>query len=107
MEKNEDDLNYLLGGKTDPETKKFDQPKQLHVKYILFQNQLWVNRRSILQYLDSEIQRVHDNHIPNINNYWDQSKIEYLETLRKFFTDLDPSKESAKNTDKPEEDLGE
>lgn len=82
--------NDVLAGKSVNPHWGEPSPVSLRIKYVLFQNQMWINRRSLLLYLDAEIALVRANHIPGINNYWDHTQIEYLERLKKQFADLDP-----------------
>lgn len=86
----EEEVDKICGGKSD--NPHWDKPSVpgMNIKFLLHQNQIWVNRRSILLYLDREIEIIRKNHIDNINEYWDYSKIQYLEGLRTMFASLSP-----------------
>lgn len=88
----EEDLDRVLNDKT--VSPHWSEPAncklRLDVQFVLFQNQLWVNRQSLVAYLDMEVKRVRENHIKGINEYWDDTKIEYLEGLKKRLLALSP-----------------
>lgn len=65
-------------------------PGKAILNFVLYQNQVWVNRRNLVAYLDREIEIIQTNRI-GINDYWDNSKIEYLELIKKQLVGLDPN----------------
>ena len=73
----------------DPTTSP-EPPGKAILNFVLYQNQVWVNRRNLVAYLDREIEIIQTNRI-GINDYWDNSKIEYLELIKKQLVGLDPN----------------
>lgn len=58
----------------------------MKMHFLLYQNQIWINRKCILQYLNKEIedlQKINDPTIP--------TKIKFLEFIKEKFSDLNPN----------------
>ena len=52
------------------------------VHFILWQSQLWINRRCLLAYFDKEIEVWRSN--------GDEPKMKYIQTMRENFANLQP-----------------
>jgi hypothetical protein len=89
LDENASDDEVLSGVSVNPQ---WGSPVKFRTdfQFILHQNQVWLNRQSLLIWLENEIAIVKANHIPGINNYWDRTKCEYLRGIQQMLRDLQP-----------------